>query len=351
MKKIMTLLLAFMLLVSCIVNVSAARIGDVVNKTVYTDIVAKINGYDIASYNIDGYTVIVAEDLRNYGFNVEWREAERALYITKNKAAMSVNSSYTAMEIPASQLGKKANDVLYTDIRTYIEGEAVRSYNIGGKTVIYFDELRRYGAVSYNNSERMLSVILPWLYEKNVTLYAADGRTMTVRAADIEAYISVGWHIKPVKAPANTVQRTAYSKAYNTLYNVIISKGEYVGEESVSYLLNYEIEQINISFMTVSGIGMALGFNGLMDGMDVTVMFMIYEDGSDPDCIIRVLYDEEEIGRLIVRYENSKVKVLEAEPPLESSPEEMLASMLNIFDLMLEAEGVNVDLHTFGFIY
>ena len=70
MKKKFSLALVIVMILTCVINVSAARVGDVINKTVYTDIVAKINGHDIASFNIDGYTVIVAEDLRNYGFNV-----------------------------------------------------------------------------------------------------------------------------------------------------------------------------------------------------------------------------------------------------------------------------------------
>ncbi len=163
MKKILGILLAFAISFSLVANVGAANIGDVVNKTVYTDIVAKINGRDIASFNIDGYTVVVAEDLRNYGFDVTWVDYERALYITKNETITSVASTYVAPFVPKIQVGKKANDVLYSDIRTYMDGNLVASYNIGGQTVVYFNDLQRYGGVSYDDNSRTLSVALPWM--------------------------------------------------------------------------------------------------------------------------------------------------------------------------------------------
>ena len=161
--KIFTLALTCIILCSFLISVSAINIGDVVNHTVYTDIVAKINGYDIASFNIDGYTAVVAEDLRNYGFTVNWVDSERALYITLNPGTAEITSTYKAPFVSQSQVGAKACDVLYTDIKTYIEGQLVKSHNIGGQTAIYFDDLASYGNVSFDNSTRILSLNVPEL--------------------------------------------------------------------------------------------------------------------------------------------------------------------------------------------
>lgn len=125
--------------------------------TLYTDIVASINNYNIQSYNIDGYTAVVAEDLRNYGFDVEWRPDERALYITRN-TTNNIASTYIAPTIAKSQIGKKALKVLNTDIKTYINGELVTSYNIDGRTIIYFSDLDAYGDVVYDDPSRTLEL-------------------------------------------------------------------------------------------------------------------------------------------------------------------------------------------------
>ena len=156
-KKLLVLLMCVLISVSVCSGVLAANVGDIVNQAVYTDIIARINNYDIASYNINGYTAVVAEDLRNYGFDVQWNDSERSLYITRANTS-DVTSIYEASKVPASQCGKKAYDVLYTDIKTYINGNCVNSYNIGGKTIIYIDDLKAFGAIKWDEKARVISL-------------------------------------------------------------------------------------------------------------------------------------------------------------------------------------------------
>lgn len=136
-------------------NVAAERPN--AGYTLYTDIIASINQYNITSYNIDGYTAVVAEDLRDYGFDVEWKPDERALYITRNNSN-TIASTYIAPIIPKSQVGKRACDVLNTDIKTYINGDLVTSYNIDGRTIIYFADLDVFGEVVYSDETRTLQL-------------------------------------------------------------------------------------------------------------------------------------------------------------------------------------------------
>ena len=156
-KKFSISLICVVCMLAIVMPVSAARVGDIIAKTVYTDIVASINDYNIASYNINDYTAVVAEDLRNYGFNVTWVPEERALYIERASSNV-VTSTYIAPQISSNKIGKKAQDVLYTDIKTYINGAEVTSYNIGGNTIIYFDDLSVFGSVEYNDSRRRLDL-------------------------------------------------------------------------------------------------------------------------------------------------------------------------------------------------
>lgn len=158
MKKILGIVSIFLtLIITASVCVSANSVGNVIGNTLYTDIVAYINDYAIESYNIDGYTAVVAEDLINYGFTVKWNADERALNIERSKRN-NIDTQYIAPTIPKKQVGKKAHSVLSTDIKTYISGNLVTSYNIGGKTIIYFDDLNVFGDIKYDDSSRILEL-------------------------------------------------------------------------------------------------------------------------------------------------------------------------------------------------
>ena len=60
-------------------STSYAANGDVAGYIYSTDIVAYIDGMAIPSYNIGGKTVVIAEELVNYGFNVIWNNETRRL--------------------------------------------------------------------------------------------------------------------------------------------------------------------------------------------------------------------------------------------------------------------------------
>ena len=74
------------------VAAQAEDIGDVIE----TDIITMIDHSPIASYNIDGYTYVIAEDLRNYGFDVVWDGEARTLSIDR---AANVYAPYVPSDI------------------------------------------------------------------------------------------------------------------------------------------------------------------------------------------------------------------------------------------------------------
>ena len=135
---------------------SAAVVGEVVNHTLYTDIVAYIDGQPIESYNINGETAIVAEQLIGYGFNVTWNAEERSLSITEGTKNVP-KRDVTVLDIPPAIIGKKKSEVYYTDIVTYIDGAPVESYNVGGSTIIIFDSLSAFGDITWDSGERIIS--------------------------------------------------------------------------------------------------------------------------------------------------------------------------------------------------
>lgn len=165
MKKIISLAALLVSVVTTAGIGTTVNASNIVGKTVYTDIIASINDYNVESYNINGYTCVVAEDLRNYGFDVEWKQEEFALYITRANTN-AVQATYIAPKISESRIGIKAHDLYRTDVKTYINGKQVTSYNINGKTIVHFDDLGVFGEINYNDTNRRLDIDIDGLNYK-----------------------------------------------------------------------------------------------------------------------------------------------------------------------------------------
>jgi hypothetical protein len=148
-QRIMSAALTLLMLLSVflIPSTAAFKNGDIVNYYLYTDIVTYINGIPIRSYNIEGYTAVIVEDLANYGFDVVWSAAARTLKVTRNTSKRIIGGFDP---IPNTRkVGSKAGEVYYTDIVTYFDGHAVKSYNIGGRTIAYVDDLAEFYKQTY----------------------------------------------------------------------------------------------------------------------------------------------------------------------------------------------------------
>ena len=153
MKRYLALLLmtAILLTTLVILPVSAVQPGEPLGNVLYSDVVAYIDGYPIRSYNIAGNTYIVAEDLVNYGFDVQWIPEELKLVIGADRTAQP--AAYTAAYTPeptAHPAGAVATQYLYTEITAWIGSYKVDSYNIGGATCIFMDDLAKYFSAEYS---------------------------------------------------------------------------------------------------------------------------------------------------------------------------------------------------------
>ncbi|MGE5484634.1 MAG: hypothetical protein ACM3X4_06425 [Ignavibacteriales bacterium] len=133
-------------------------IGTPVGNVLETDIVARVNGDPILSFNIDNETAIVAEDLQNYGFDVTWNPERRTLVVSP-----SPGKPVTPPPLPLKtnvRVGRKIGTVLYTDIKTFVGSSTVRSFNLGGKTAIVIDDLGMFGTVTWDPKQRVISVTM-----------------------------------------------------------------------------------------------------------------------------------------------------------------------------------------------
>lgn len=122
----------------CSQAVCAENVGDVIGSIYSTDIVAYIDDMPIRSYNIGGRTAVPIENLRDYGFEVEWNESSRELHAEILDKPMESPKASIEKQVPGNAIG----NIYYTDIRVFINGiESMRTYNIGGITCIAIEDL------------------------------------------------------------------------------------------------------------------------------------------------------------------------------------------------------------------
>lgn len=156
--------------------------GDPLGWVLHSDIVTYIDGHPIRSYNIGGYTYIVAEDLTQYGFHVEWNAASSRLIVHTDRTAAP--DGYTADYVPEASrcpAGTPAMQYLHTDITAWIGETQVAGYNIGGYTCIGMDDLAAVFASDYvwDADARELrmtsnSADFAWVYQYTTPDYDAN---------------------------------------------------------------------------------------------------------------------------------------------------------------------------------
>ena len=133
-------------------------IGTPLGDVLYSDITAYINGEAILTSVINGKTLVVAEDLAKYVFDVFWNNSDRTLKIELNE-----NKKINPLFVEKLPQEKKSGDFkckyVYTDIKTYLSGEEIESYAINGVTLIDFELLARYGEIMWNEQARELKFV------------------------------------------------------------------------------------------------------------------------------------------------------------------------------------------------
>lgn len=135
MKKFTLFLMVIMIFVSF--NIPALADGTVAGYIYSTDILTFVNGRPIDGYNIDGKTVVIAEDLEGYGFGVEYNDETRTL-----KIKSYFNDGYKNIApIERGKCGTVLGNIYKTDIKVYYNGIIVTGYNIGGRTAVCLEDL------------------------------------------------------------------------------------------------------------------------------------------------------------------------------------------------------------------
>lgn len=133
-------------------------LGSVVGSVLSTDIRAFINGGAIRSMNIGGNTAVVVEDLRSHGFDVSWDPATRQVSIFPDPVKLVSSTDVPDAGGTRKAVGTKIADVLATDIHTVALGKEIPSYNIGGKTAVFLQDLAPLlGSLKWDGKSRTVS--------------------------------------------------------------------------------------------------------------------------------------------------------------------------------------------------
>ena len=164
LKRPLSLLLA---LIFCLLVVPSAQAANA-DYALYSDIVAQIDGHPLRSYIVDGNAVIVAEDLIQYGFTVDWNAKEHTLRITREAPPPEVWPDYTP-SLSGHEVGERYHRIYRSDVKTYVDGKLVDSYNIGGETLIRMKSLAVFGKSIWDDDARVSNLVLdPYKPKQNL---------------------------------------------------------------------------------------------------------------------------------------------------------------------------------------
>ena len=162
-KKLFLGILSVAVMVNSAASVSSAyKVGTVTGKVLSTDIVTYIDSVRVPSFNIAGRTAVIAENLNACGldFSVTFSEETRTLHLEKSSAPV-YDRGYFHFDVDTSSkaVGTPIMNVLYTDIKTVFGTTQMESFNIGGFTCIYADDLAKLcGEYIWDENARTVNV-------------------------------------------------------------------------------------------------------------------------------------------------------------------------------------------------
>ena len=148
-KSFLALSVGIVVLLLCTLSILAA--DTVVGKVYASDIQAYLNDYPIPIYNVNGNAVVMAADLRSYGFQVVYNNAQRRSEVTLNPSTQKI--------IPINTPRDLRNENVYeSDITVTLNGKTVPGFNVAGNMAIRFSDLKEYGIHVYDNDSRTTNI-------------------------------------------------------------------------------------------------------------------------------------------------------------------------------------------------
>jgi hypothetical protein len=251
-RRLLTLALAAVLMCTPVSPVMAVKSGQAAGNYYYTDIVTTLWDVRVNAINIGGRTLLDAESLAHYGFEVTWHGDTRRLELVySGMATDTAAQDGSLLDMASGKPGRIAGRYYQTDIVTLLNGTPIESYNIGGRTFITAENMAEYGfAVTWNPEARMLSISLPGDVRPDVckpwgtNIYSSSGAAGD-KTLDY-VYLAAE---RDRNNPDNDGWYTTWGSGYDALSNVMLSRNaqadvtfgfsiyQYIGLEAMGGLI------------------------------------------------------------------------------------------------------------------
>ncbi|NDO45408.1 hypothetical protein [Clostridium sp. MD294] len=287
MKK----LLKFVLFLCCIIMINTISYAKTA-KVIYSDITAYINGLPIPSYNLNDNTVVIAKDLEQYGFDLNYVDEERCLYIDYNPNK-EVTADYK-IEKENKKIGSVAFTAQATDIFIKVKGFNISydtSYSIDGQILVSIDGI--------DGLEHSYGEYITWDWEKRTISFDYVKNWEILPRIDYAQEKSK--NISSFMIELNKIKQ-------NELYECENEKQEFYAKgENEQYLSSFKIawrEKMTVKDLTKSRFG-----NG-----KITINFCIYKT-LETEQLIKLLNSiltinvEEDVATKNIITANEHIKV------------------------------------------
>ena len=252
MKKTISILISIMILPVFSIIPAEAKTGDIIGEALNTDIVAYVNNYALQSYAVNGTSVIVAEDLRNVGFDVIWNDNDRSLKIFKSSMPKFTEMTFSKI----GKTGSKFTDILVTDIKVYANDILIPSYAMNGYTMIPIESLSMFGNVSWNPTKRTISL----------TAFNQTQKTNN--------------QILNVNTNNTNNNHDKYTSTIQSIIDFLIANGTYDSQKKV-----YKLSYYNSEYNSLSLVGYDFKNISFTYGDDLRTCVVLFEN-SAPICHI-----------------------------------------------------------------
>lgn len=254
----------FIIIISCfcIWNLAVyANNGDISSTLYNTDIITYFDGKQIEGYSLDGRMMICLEDLKNYGYTVEYDDSIRTLFVNKDGEVADDFSPY----FERGTAGGIAGYTYETDIKAYVNGVFVNTENIGGRLVAVAEELadvtetdnpnkvigmsKYFMNYNYDDVERILNIYSTTDSFLNAEQMLNNLNNMKTPLGQ-EFYAALVKKVYPIYDMEYLVYvNQSSSHGYNSFLYLLKNNGEYIDLNNIFKQYNFITEwgKLNVS--------------------------------------------------------------------------------------------------------
>ena len=234
-KKLLFLFLAIVIMLSSFTTVSANNSYEMI----YTDIAVCINHYNIPSFAVNGTSVVVVNDLGQYGITTEWLPYYNGFSLSVNTGAKITPVKY---ETDINQIGTVAGYAKMNATPVFIDGQQIPSYNLNGYTFIPVESLNLLGDVYWVPEHKVLKLWIEGLPSKYAFEPAPINEASKIYKETlevVEAYRAVGEYETAVSALDWSIDALEENSSY---YRAL-----YALREEIAYIATVKNMNIRVS--------------------------------------------------------------------------------------------------------